>query len=167
MPTLLLKVRLFIESSIFAHEILFFGIIDLSKSMLKNYHSSVADHKEIIRISMSLQGAIIMLKDDIATQGNVSIQPFRISAQRNFRLMRFCDVNKRRVCSNLFLQTYLRYAEVWAEDRVEQVQRFVDSEPITQVIKEKLIEYEDWCADIEDLPQHHIIGPIQIDMGEL
>lgn len=64
------------------------------------------------------------------------------------------------------LQTYSRYAYVWAEDRVEQVQRFVDSEPITQLIKEKLMEYDELCAEITNLPQYHIIGPIQINMGE-
>ncbi|XP_046493196.1 dynein axonemal heavy chain 8 [Neodiprion pinetum] len=104
-----------------------------TKSLLKNYHSSVADHKEIIRISMSLQGAIFMLKDDIAIQGN----------------------------------SYLRYAYVWAEDRVEQIQSFVDADPITQVIREKLREYDDLCTEIMELPDHHIIGPIQINMDKL
>lgn len=45
------------------------------------------------------------------------------------------------------------------------MQNFVDSEPITQVIKEKFVEYEELVAEIENLPDSHIVGPIQISMG--
>lgn len=45
------------------------------------------------------------------------------------------------------------------------MQSFVDSEPITQVIKEKFVEYEELVAEIENLPDSHIVGPIQISMG--
>ncbi|XP_024940596.1 dynein heavy chain 8, axonemal [Cephus cinctus] len=98
---------------------------------LKNYHQSVVEHKEIIRCSMSLQGAMLMVKDDITMLGN----------------------------------SYLRYSYLWAEDRVSQIQKFVDSDPITQEIKEKLMEYEEISAEIQSLPDHHIVGPIQINMG--
>lgn len=45
------------------------------------------------------------------------------------------------------------------------MQSFVDSEPIIQVIKEKFVEYEDLVAEIENLPDSHIVGPIKISMG--
>ena len=39
---------------------------------LKSYHQTIVDHKEVIRTLMSLQGVIVMMKDDIAHLGNVS-----------------------------------------------------------------------------------------------
>lgn len=62
-------------------------------------------------------------------------------------------------------QSYLRYSFIWAEDRTEQVKHFVNSEPITQEIKEKIVEYENLTSAVKNLPTCHVIGPIQIDMG--
>ena len=62
-------------------------------------------------------------------------------------------------------QSYLKYAYLWAEDREAQIREFVDSEPITQEIKEKMLEYEGMASEIKHLPERHIIGPIEINMG--
>lgn len=59
----------------------------------------------------------------------------------------------------------MKYSYIWSEDRDRLVQSFVDSEPITQVIKEKFVEYEDLVDEIENLPESHIVGPIKISMG--
>jgi hypothetical protein len=40
---------------------------------LANYHEFITDHKEVLRTSMSLQGAMLVLKDDIFKVGNVSV----------------------------------------------------------------------------------------------
>ncbi|XP_076677676.1 dynein heavy chain 8, axonemal kl-3 isoform X2 [Andrena cerasifolii] len=62
---------------------------------------------------------------------------------------------------------YLRYSYIWTEKRNSIIQKFVDSEPITQEINEKFMEYDDLVAEIEMLPQKHIIGPIEINMNKL
>lgn len=51
------------------------------------------------------------------------------------------------------------------ENRNDLIQTFVDSEPLIQEIKEKIIEYEDLMMEIQNLPDQHIIGPVQINMG--
>lgn len=54
-----------------------------ASEVLKNYHQTIVDHKEVIRSSMSLQGAILMLKDDIVTLGNVSLHQIRFNRFSN------------------------------------------------------------------------------------
>ncbi|XP_034179159.2 dynein heavy chain 8, axonemal kl-3 [Osmia lignaria lignaria] len=100
---------------------------------LKNYYDTISDHKEIVRAVMSLQGAILAVKDDVAQIGNM----------------------------------YLRFSFIWSEDRSKIIQSFVNSEPISQEIKEKFIEYNDLISEIEKLPNKHIVGPIEINMEKL
>lgn len=60
----------------------------------------------------------------------------------------------------------MKYSYLWAEDREQQLQTFVDSEPIVQEIKEKFQEYEDLFEEINELPESHIVGPLEINMGK-
>ncbi|KAF7401630.1 hypothetical protein HZH68_007450 [Vespula germanica] len=99
----------------------------------KNYYSIISDHKEVIRITMGLQGIILMLKDDITTLGN----------------------------------SYLRYSYIWDENKEQIIREFVESEPITQEIKEKFLEYENLLTEIQNLPNIHTVGPIEIRMEKL
>ncbi|XP_076759064.1 dynein heavy chain 8, axonemal kl-3 [Xylocopa sonorina] len=99
----------------------------------KNYYQIISEHKEIVRSIMSLQGAIVAIKEDIMEIANM----------------------------------YLRYAYIWSEERSNIIQKFVDSEPITQEIKEKFIEYDKLVEEIQILPQKHIVGPIEICMDKL
>ncbi|KAG7190763.1 hypothetical protein KM043_006835 [Ampulex compressa] len=46
------------------------SVDNVDKTLLRNYYHSVSDHKEIIRSAMSLQGAILVLKDDVSKVGN-------------------------------------------------------------------------------------------------
>lgn len=46
--------------------------------MLRTYEKIVSEHKEIIRTSMSLQGTILILRNDIAMLGNVIIVFFSL-----------------------------------------------------------------------------------------
>ncbi|XP_048268511.1 dynein axonemal heavy chain 8 [Bombus terrestris] len=62
---------------------------------------------------------------------------------------------------------YLQYSYIWSENRDNIVQNFVDSEPITQVIKEKFVEYDNLVAEIQNLPKKHVVGPIEISMDKL
>ncbi|XP_011871302.1 PREDICTED: dynein heavy chain 8, axonemal [Vollenhovia emeryi] len=106
----------------------------LDKEDLPNtYFQNVSDHKDIIRSSMSLQGLILMLRDDVTKVGN----------------------------------SYLRYSYIWAENRNEIVQAFIDSTPLIQDIKEKFMEYEDLMEEINKLPDRHILGPLQINTDKL
>ncbi|XP_026831330.1 dynein heavy chain 8, axonemal [Ooceraea biroi] len=100
---------------------------------LNSYFQSVSDHKEIIRSTMSLQGLILILRDDVSKVGN----------------------------------SYLRYSYIWAENRNEIIQAFVDSKPLIQEIKEKFMEYEDLLTEIQNLPARHVLGPLQIDTDKL
>ncbi|XP_029675665.1 LOW QUALITY PROTEIN: dynein heavy chain 8, axonemal-like [Formica exsecta] len=103
------------------------------EDLFNTYFQSVSDHKEIIRSSMSLQGLILMLRDDVSKVGN----------------------------------SYLRYSYIWAENRNEIIQAFVDSKPFIQEIKEKFMEYEDLMTEIQNLPDRHILGPLQINTNKL
>lgn len=40
---------------------------------LSNYFQSISDHKDVIRSSMSVQGLILMMRDDVTKIGNVSL----------------------------------------------------------------------------------------------
>lgn len=51
--------------------LIFVLLIEHTIINLKNYYSIISDHKEIIRVTMGLQGIILMLKGDITTLGNV------------------------------------------------------------------------------------------------
>ncbi|CAD1473088.1 unnamed protein product [Heterotrigona itama] len=61
--------------------------------------------------------------------------------------------------------TYLQYSYIWSEDKDNIIQSFVDSEPITQEIKEKFMEYDNLVNEIQNLPKKHVVGPIEITMG--
>ncbi|OXU30794.1 hypothetical protein TSAR_013179 [Trichomalopsis sarcophagae] len=100
---------------------------------LKNYYEYITDHKEVIRGTLSLQGAMLVLKDDIARIGNM----------------------------------YLRYSYLWAENKNEQIEQFVSFEPYVYEIKEKFIEYDELVIEINDLPDHHVIGCLRINMEKL
>lgn len=119
---------------------------------LKNYYEYITDHKEVIRGSISLQGAMLVLKDDIARIGNVSM---------HIMLLEFVYIK------HLFLnvQMYLRYSYLWAENKNEQIEEFVSSEPYVYEIKEKFIEYDELIIEINDLPDYHVIGCLRINMG--
>ncbi|KAI4504021.1 hypothetical protein M0802_000492 [Mischocyttarus mexicanus] len=104
-----------------------------TKRDLKNYYQIISDHKEVIRITMGLQGIILMLKDDITALGN----------------------------------SYLKYSYIWDENKEQIIQKFVESEPIIQEIKEKFVKYENLFTEIQNLPDLHIVGPIEIRMEKL
>lgn len=42
------------------------------KNLRNTYFQSVSEHKDIIRSSMSLQGLILILRDDVSKVGNVN-----------------------------------------------------------------------------------------------
>ncbi|KAH9641785.1 hypothetical protein HF086_003911 [Spodoptera exigua] len=62
------------------------------------------------------------------------------------------------------LNSYGRFSHLWAEDRVQQVQDFVDSNPMNIIVKDMLHKYEGQTEEVLGLPQRHIIGSIQINM---
>ncbi|XP_051153326.1 dynein axonemal heavy chain 8 isoform X1 [Leptopilina boulardi] len=100
---------------------------------LKNYYEIIADHREIIRSMLNLQGSISILKDDVS----------------------------------LLIKSYQRFCFVWAEDRNDQLKRFVNAEPIVVDIKNKFDEFENLFLEINNLPEFYIIGCIQINMDKL
>ncbi|XP_075973556.1 dynein heavy chain 8, axonemal kl-3 [Anticarsia gemmatalis] len=61
------------------------------------------------------------------------------------------------------LKSYGRFEHLWAEDRVPQVQAFVDSNPLNVIVKDMLTKYEGQTEEVLNLPDRHIIGSIQID----
>lgn len=65
-----------------------------------------------------------------------------------------------------FFQNYGRFAHLWAEDRVQQVQGFVDGNPLNVIVSDMLKKYEGQTAEVLNLPERHIIGSIQINMGK-
>ncbi|XP_018400014.1 PREDICTED: dynein heavy chain 8, axonemal [Cyphomyrmex costatus] len=105
----------------------------LDKDLPNTYFQNVSEHKDIIRSSMSLQGLILMLRDDVSKVGN----------------------------------SYLRYSYIWAENRNDIIQAFIDTKPLIQEIKEKFIEYEDLMTEIKNLPDQHVLGPLQINTDKL
>ncbi|RVE46462.1 hypothetical protein evm_008872 [Chilo suppressalis] len=65
------------------------------------------------------------------------------------------------------LKTYGRFAHLWAEDRVQQVQDFVDSNPLNVIIRDMLKKYENQTEEVLNLPERHIIGSIEINMDKI
>ncbi|XP_068084800.1 dynein axonemal heavy chain 8 [Anabrus simplex] len=61
-------------------------------------------------------------------------------------------------------QSYLSNAYLWDEAREEKVKEFVDREPITQEVREEFEKYVETAERIQNLPDYHVIGPIQINM---
>ncbi|XP_022920277.2 dynein axonemal heavy chain 8 [Onthophagus taurus] len=101
-----------------------------SDDTLRNYYKSVSEHKEIVRMFMGLQGAMYMLKPDVAK----------------------------------LLESYLSYAPLWADDRDDQIQEFVDANPLIVEIRERFQEYDDRAQHISDLPEQHKVGAVTIIM---
>ncbi|XP_037867099.1 dynein axonemal heavy chain 8 isoform X4 [Bombyx mori] len=65
------------------------------------------------------------------------------------------------------LKTYSRFSYLWAEDRVQQVQDFVDSNPLNVIIRDMLKKYEGQTEEVLNLPERHIIGSIEINMDNI
>ncbi|XP_018048480.1 PREDICTED: dynein heavy chain 8, axonemal [Atta colombica] len=103
------------------------------KNLRNTYFQNVSEHKDVIRSSISLQGLILLLRDDVSKVGN----------------------------------SYLRYSYIWAENRNDIIQAFIDSKPLIQEIKEKFMEYENLKTEIKNLPEQHILGPLQINTEKL
>ncbi|CAB3221710.1 unnamed protein product [Arctia plantaginis] len=64
------------------------------------------------------------------------------------------------------LKNYGKFGHLWAEDRVQQVQAFVDSNPLNVIVKDMLHKYEDQTEQVLNLPDRHIIGSIQINTDD-
>lgn len=62
-------------------------------------------------------------------------------------------------------QKYLPYAYLWAEGRVNEIEAFCNTNPLTVEIAEKFQEFENRADHIRDLPESHIVDSIQVDMG--
>ncbi|CAK1540075.1 unnamed protein product [Leptosia nina] len=65
------------------------------------------------------------------------------------------------------LVIYGKFSHLWAEDRVQQVQAFVDSNPLNVIIRDMLKKYEGQTEEVLNLPERHIVGSIQINMDNL
>lgn len=63
------------------------------------------------------------------------------------------------------IQDYTRYSHLWDENRVQKVQDFVDTNPLNVIIRDMFKRYENQTEEVLNLPERHIIGSIQIDMG--
>ncbi|XP_049886262.1 dynein axonemal heavy chain 8 [Pectinophora gossypiella] len=65
------------------------------------------------------------------------------------------------------LKSYGRFSHLWAEDRVQIVQDFVDSNPLNVIIRDMLKKYEGQTDEVNNLPERHIIGSIEINMDNI
>lgn len=48
---------------------------------------------------------------------------------------------------------------------MQQVQEFVDTNPLNVIIKDMFIKYDKQTEEVSMLPERHIIGSIQINTG--
>ncbi|KAH9641787.1 hypothetical protein HF086_003913 [Spodoptera exigua] len=92
-----------------------------------------AEHKDIVRSVMALQGMMFMYK---------------------------LDIEKR-------LKEYEKFSYLWAEDRVQQLQAFVDLNPLNVQIKDMFHKFDEQTEEVVNLPERHVIGSIQINMERL
>lgn len=97
-----------------------------------NYYKTVSEHKEIVRMYMSLQGAMYLLKPDMAK----------------------------------FLESYLKYSYLWAEDREQQIIDFCETNPLIVEIGERFQLYVDRAEEIRNTPDIIKIGAVQVDMNK-
>ncbi|XP_071450018.1 dynein axonemal heavy chain 8 [Hetaerina americana] len=65
------------------------------------------------------------------------------------------DVNS--LCVN-----YLKYAYLWADDREDQVIKFVEGKPIVDFVLEEFIKYEELAEEVNNIPEFHTVGPLMI-----
>lgn len=54
---------------------------------------------------------------------------------------------------------------MWAEDREEQILGFVARKPLIVEIREEFMKYENRNKAINNIPESHFIGAIQVEMG--
>lgn len=65
-----------------------------------------------------------------------------------------------------FLQDlYGKYKYLWADDRSEQIEAFVATQPLTADIRERFIEYDRITEEIKEEPNEIKIGALDILMG--
>lgn len=64
-----------------------------------------------------------------------------------------------------FLQQYLSWSYIWAENREEQILEFVNQNPLIQEIREEFMKYDNRAQAIADISKSHYIGAIQVEMG--
>ncbi|KAJ8736206.1 hypothetical protein PYW08_006862 [Mythimna loreyi] len=61
------------------------------------------------------------------------------------------------------LKGYGKFDYLWAESRVQQIQEFVDLNPLNVIIKDMFNKYDKQTEEVSNLPERHIIGSIQIN----
>lgn len=62
----------------------------------------------------------------------------------------------------LLTKTYNTHKYLWASDRDEQIQSFVDTNPLTADIREMFVKYDRITENLLNLPKSVVIGPIYI-----
>lgn len=56
---------------------------------------------------------------------------------------------------------------LWSDTRNEQIEAFVNASPMIADIREKFIEYDKIDEYIENILKTRIIGPVQINLGNV
>lgn len=56
---------------------------------------------------------------------------------------------------------------LWSDTRYDQIEAFVNASPMIADLREKFIEYDKTDEYIKNIPKTTIIGPIQINLGNI
>lgn len=63
-------------------------------------------------------------------------------------------------------EQYEKYKYLWSSERDAMIQEFVSTNPLTVDIRDKFVYYDNITRDLENTSCKHIIGPIELRMGE-
>ncbi|XP_022821404.1 dynein heavy chain 8, axonemal-like [Spodoptera litura] len=83
-----------------------------------------------------------------------------VMALQGMMYMYKLDIEKR-------LKEYEKFSYLWAEDRVQQLQAFVNLEPLNVQIKDMFCKFDAQTEEVVNLPERHVIGSIQINMERI
>ena len=61
----------------------------------------------------------------------------------------------------------VKHQFLWSENRENEIETFVQGNPLTADIKEKLILYDKWTQNVEELEKKLYIGPIEIHANNM
>ena len=63
------------------------------------------------------------------------------------------------------LDQFSRFAYIWAKDREEELQQFLNNSPLLLDFRAQIKRYEELAENIMELPEYYDIGPISLLSG--
>ncbi|XP_046400520.1 dynein axonemal heavy chain 8 [Ischnura elegans] len=144
------------------------GVICWGQKRKEDVTSEESDLSVNLSLKSSRAGSTLTTKTEMETDESSSYYRSVADHKETVRCVMMLQglITSLRSDVDLLCKKYLAYSYLWAEDREDQVKKFVEGKPIVDFVLEEFRKYEDLVEEINSLPSSHTVGPLIIQTGE-